>query len=148
MTWKRIAAVAAIVLAAAAFMAGYIPEHQLRMTAEQETVTLRERLRDTEARVRMGQLLGQVLSLREVVIRQNYGQAQDLSSTFFNSVRTEATATPLSEFRDVLNEVLSRRDAITASLTKADPAVGEMLHVIEVRMRGALGYSLPPEGLK
>ena len=78
-------------------------------------------------------------------MRQNYGQAQELSSSFFNSIRAEATATPLNEFRDVLNGVLSRRDSITSSLTKAEPGVVERLHDVEVRMRGALGYSLPPE---
>jgi hypothetical protein len=148
MTWKRIAAVATIVLMTGAFLAGYLPEHQRRTAAEQESVTLRERLAAAEARVRVGQLLGQVLSLREVVMRQNYGQAQDLSSAFFNSVRDEATATPPSEFRDALNDVLSRRDAITASLTRADPGAGEMLHAIAVRMRGVLGYALPPESAK
>lgn len=145
MSWKRIATVAAVVLIGGAFLAGYLPERRLRTAAEREAVTLRERLASAEARVRMGQLLGETLALREVVMRQNYGQAQDLSSSFFNSIRVEATATPLNEFRDVLNDVLSRRDSITSSLTKAEPGVVERLHDIEVRMRGALGYSLPPE---
>jgi hypothetical protein len=140
---KRTAAVAVTVLIAAAFLVGYLPERRLRTAADREVEALREQLAAAEARVRMGRLLGQALTLREVVIRQNYGQAQERSSSFFDGIRAEASATPLSEFRDALNDALLRRDSITASLTKADPAVVEALHAIEVRMRGALGYSLP-----
>jgi hypothetical protein len=145
MSWKRIASIAAIVLLGGAFLAGYVPEYRLRTAAEREAATLRQQLSAAEARVRMGQLLGQALALRDVVTRQNYGQARDLSSSFFDAIRAEAATTPLTEFRDVLNEVLLRRDSVTASLTRADPAVGETLQTIEVRIRGALGYSLPPD---
>jgi hypothetical protein len=93
----------------------------------------------------MGRLLGHVLTIRETVMRQNYGSAQELSSAFFDSVRVEAAAPAPNEFAAVLNEVLSQRDAVTAALTKADPEVGKVLHAIEVRFRRALGYSLPPE---
>lgn len=145
MPWKRIGAIAAIVLVGGAFLAGYLPEHGLRTAAEQQSVALREQLAAAEARVRMGQLLGQALTLREVVMRQNYGQAQALSSSFFNGVSGEVAATPLNEFREPLTEVLSRRDSVTAALTKGDPAAVELLHAIEVRIRSALGYPLPPE---
>lgn len=145
MPWKRIATIAAIVLVGGAFLAGYLPEHRLRTAAEQQSLALRDQLAAAEARVRMGQLLGQALAVREVIIRQNYGQAQELSSAFFDTVRKEAAATPLDQFRSVLNEVLSRRDGITASLTKADPGTVEALHTIEVQMRQALGYPLPQE---
>ena len=147
MPWKRIAAIAVIVLLAGAFLAGYLPEHRLRIIAEQQSLALREQLAAAEARVRMGQLLGRALALREVVNRQNYGQAQELSSAFFDSVRTEAAATPVDEFRSALDEVLSRRDALTAALTKADPATVDVLSTIETRVRRALGYPLPQEGI-
>jgi hypothetical protein len=148
MSWKRIAAIAAIaaiVMAAGAFLAGYLPERRLRRAAEQESVTLRDQLTAAEARVRMGRLLGQALAVREVVVRSNYGQAQELSSAFFDSVRQEAAITPSGEFRPVLNGVLSRRDSVTASLAKAEPAVVEVLRMIEVEMRRALGYAVPQE---
>jgi hypothetical protein len=78
-------------------------------------------------------------------MRQDYGQAQELSSPFFDGVRQESTTTTLTEFRSVLNEVLSRRDAITASLARADPAVLEALRMIDAQMRRALGYPMPRE---
>jgi hypothetical protein len=143
MPLKLIAAITVIVLLGGAFLAGYLPEHRLRLVAEQQSLALREQLAAAEARVRMGQLLGQVLALREVVTRQNYGQAQELSSAFFDSVRTEAAATPLGDYRSALNDVLARRDALTASLTKADPGTVEALSTIEAQVRRALGYPLP-----
>jgi hypothetical protein len=145
MPWKRIAAIAAILLVGGAFLAGYVPQRQLRTAAEQESLMLREQLAAAEARVRMGQLLGQALAVREVVMRQNYGQAQELSSQLFDSVRKESATTTSSEFSAVLNEVLSRRDSITASLAKADPAILEVLLMIEAQLRRALGYPLPQE---
>jgi hypothetical protein len=86
-----------------------------------------------------------VLAINEVVMRQNYGQAQELSSAFFDEVRAEAAATSMDEFRSVLQDVLSRRDSVTALLTKADPSVRDVLHTIEVQIRRVLGYSLPQD---
>jgi hypothetical protein len=142
---RRIAAIVAIVLIGGAFLAGYVPERRLRMAAEQESQGLRDRLDAAEARVRMGQLLGQALAMREVVGRRNFGQAQELSSGFFDSVRTEAAATSSGQFRNDLNDVLSRRDSVTASLAKGDEGVLEVLRAIEVRMRRSLNYPVPEE---
>jgi hypothetical protein len=148
MTRKRIAAIAAIVaivLVGGAFLGGYLPERRRRTAAEQESSALREQLTAAEARVRMGQLLGQALAIRDSVVRQNYGRAQELSSTLFDSVRREAAGMPLDEYRPVLDDVLSRRDSIIASLAKAEPGVLEPLRVIEVQMRRALAYPVPEE---
>jgi hypothetical protein len=79
MSWKRIGAVAALVAIGAAFLAGFLPERRLRLAAEQQSRTVEERLADAETRIRIGQLLGDVLMLKEVTLRQNYGQAQEFS---------------------------------------------------------------------
>jgi hypothetical protein len=145
MPWKRIGAIAAIVVIGVAFLAGYLPEHRMRTAAEQESLSLGERLRAAEAHVRMGQLLGEALTIREIVMRQNYGQAQELSSSFFDRVRQEASTTPVDEFRTTLEGILARRDSITASLTKASSGVLDTLNTIELQLRRVLGYPLPPE---
>ena len=145
MSRNRIAVIAAAVLIVAAFLTGYLPERGRRVTAERESATLREQLTAAEARVRLGQLLGQALAVRDVVVRQNYGQAQEIASAFFDGVRREAAATPVAEFRSVLSEVLSGRDAVTAALVKADPGSVDMLRRIEIEIRDALGYPRPQE---
>ena len=143
MSWNRIGAAAALVLIAGAYLVGYLPEHSLRTAAESEATALRERLGTAEARVRLGRLLGDALTLKEAAMRQNYGQAQDLSSAFFDRVREEATASATGDFQSVLNGILSRRDSITASLTRGDPEVAEVLHSMELQLRRALGYGVP-----
>ena len=145
MRWKRIVTIVVVVLMGGAYVAGYLPEHRLRTEADTRARMLEERLAAAEARTRMGELLGEVLTVREVTTRQNYGQAQELSSSFFDRVRSEAAMTPDSTFRDALNEILARRDSVTAALTKAELGVTETLHTVELRLRRTLGYPLPPE---
>lgn len=50
-----------------AFVAGYWPEHRRRVALEVDAESLRERLADSEARVRVGRLLGEALNIREAV---------------------------------------------------------------------------------
>jgi hypothetical protein len=145
MAWKRIAAIAAIGLIGGAFLARYLPEHRLRTAAEQEAMTLREQLAAAEARGRMGQLLGQTLVVREVVVRQNYGQARELSSAFFDQRPQGSRCQPGRRFPLGAQRGMSRRDSVTASLAKADPGTVEVLHTIELQMRRALGYPVPQE---
>jgi hypothetical protein len=145
MPWKRIVAAAVVLLLGAAFLAGYVPERRLRMAAEEQARLAQDRLAAAEARVRFGELLGEVLTVKEVTMRQNYGQAQELSSSFFDRVRAEASETREMAFREALNEILAKRDAVTAALTKADTGVVETLHTMELRLRRALGYSVSPE---
>jgi hypothetical protein len=142
MPFKYIAVIV-VVLIAGAFLAGYVPQQRLRSSAEQQSRTLGEQLETSEARVRMAGLLGQLLAIEEVVMRQNYGQAQELASRFFDDVGKEAASTPMNEFQSVLRDVLSRRDSVTALLTKADPAVLGLLQAIEEQIRRGLGYPVP-----
>jgi hypothetical protein len=142
---KRNAVIVVVVLIGGAFLAGYLPQHRVRTAAEQQSLAFREQFEAADARVRMSRLLGQVLAIEEVVMRQNYGQAQEMSSAFFDEVRAQTAATPMDEFRSVLQDVLSRRDSVTASLTKADSGVGDVLHMIEVQIRRALDYPVPQD---
>ena len=142
---RGIVAVVAVVLLGAAFLGGYIPEHRQRASAEMEVERLRNRLVVAEDRVRMSELLGRILTIGEVTARQDYGHAQNLSSAFFDAVRAEAATTHDGQLRAGLTEALARRDAVTAALAKADPAALDILHTIELRLRQAMGYPVPPE---
>ena len=138
-------AIAVVAAVAAAYVVGYSPEHRARVAAEEEADALRARLDTAERQVRAGELLGQALTLKEVAIRQNYGQALELSSSFFNAVRIEEARSSGGQLGGTLTEILAMRDAVTAALAKADPTVSDTLHGVELRLRQALGYALPPE---
>jgi len=141
---KRFLAAAVIVVGAAAYVAGYWPEQQRRMALEREVAALRAQVTDLEARVRAGRLLGQLLNVTEAVAALNYGQAQTLSSTFFDDVRTEAARAPGEEMRSALEGVHQRRDAVTSALARGDASVMDTLRTIQLKLRELLGYPVVP----
>ena len=88
-------------------------------------------------------LLGDVLALEEVVANRNYGQAEQLASSFFDAVREEASRTTDDAVRGALNDVQAKRDAVTAALARTDPEVATILKAMEVRLRAGLGLRQP-----
>lgn len=139
---KKYLALLVIVLIVAAYLAGYWPERQRRLAAEGQAKALQAQLDDAQARVRLGGLLARLLTVMDAVGEKNYGQAQALSSAFFDQVREESARAPQAGLKDALEVVLKRRDAVTAGLTQADPAVFAALRQCQTELRNALGY--PP----
>ncbi len=142
MNLKRVIAAVVVLLIGLAYIGGYWPEHRQRVALEADVAALREQLAESEARVRMGRLLGEVLNIREAVVTLNYGQAQELSSRFFDSVRAEASTTPVAAFTAAFEAVLQTRDQVTAALARGDQATGDSLRRSEVQLREALGYPI------
>jgi len=140
---KRFLVLLVIGLVGAAYAAGYWPERQRRVALGEEVRSLEERLAEAEARIRLAGLLARLLTLMDVIGEKNYGQAQALSSAFFDEVRAEASRTA-PPFRDPLEGIIRRRDTVTASLTQADPAALGTLREIQAELRRALGYPPPP----
>jgi hypothetical protein len=140
---KRYFALLVTVLAGLAYLVGYWPEHQRRQALEEQVTNLQVELAEAQARVRLGGLLGQLLAAEDAVAAQNYGQAQALSSRFFDAVRVENTRTGAERFRDPLEKVVRLRDAVTASLTRGDPQALTLLRDGETLVRNALGFPRP-----
>jgi len=121
-----------------------VPQHGGgRQALEGQLTSLRAELAEAQARVRLGGLLGQLLAAEDAVSAQNYGEAQALSSKFFDAVRTEATRTAAGSFKDGLENVIRMRDPVTASLTRGDPQALTLLREAESLVRNALGFSHP-----
>ena len=138
---------AAAVGVGAAYLAGYWPERGQRIAAEGQVEALETKLTLAEAHVRTGALLGRVLTVRELVMRQDYGQALERSSALFDDIRRETTAMPDGQLRDGLTGALTKRDSVTAGLAQGEPGTAAILHDIELELRSALGYEmLPPTG--
>jgi hypothetical protein len=135
---------AAVVGVGAAYVAGYWPERGQRIAAEGQVEALETKLTLAEAHVRTGALLGRVLTVRELIMRQDYGQALERSSALFDDIRREITAMPDGQLRDGLAGALTKRDRVTAGLAKADPGTAAILHDIELELRSALGYEMLP----
>jgi len=140
---KRYFAALLIVLVGLAYLVGYWPEHQRRQALKEQVTSLQVQLAEAQARVRLGGLLGQLLAAEDAVSAQNYGQAQALSSQFFDAVQAEATRTAAGTFKDALEKIVPMRDPVTASLTRGDPQALTFLQDAETLLRNALGFPRP-----
>ena len=140
---KRYFVTLMIVLAGLAYLVGYWPERQRRQALEGQVASLQVQLAEAQARVRLGDLLGQLLAAKDAVSAQNYGEAQALSSRFFDAVRAETARTAAGAFKDALEKVIPMRDPVTASLTRGDPQALTLLQEAETRVRNALGFPRP-----
>lgn len=140
-----------VLLVAGAFVAGYWPQREKLRQAQAEVNELRRQLAESrsevvaaEARARLGRLLGRYLALRDAVASGNFGEAQTLSSPFFDEVRNEAVRAPEPTARAALEAALIRRDAVTAGLARGEGSIREVLVPIERELRSALGYPVQP----
>jgi type II secretory pathway pseudopilin PulG len=147
---RKVLAVLAVLLIAGAFVAGYWPQRQRLIQAQAEAAEARRQLSEARselavaaAKARLGLLFGEFLTLQDAVVTGNYGEAQTLSSPFFDRVRSEAGKVSDAKTRTALDAVLMRRDAVTAGIARGEGSVREVLVPIETELRRALGYPLP-----
>jgi hypothetical protein len=147
---KRLLAVFVALLVTGAFVAGYWPQRAARLRAEQGAAEARRQLDElrtelarAEARDRRGRLFGQLLALQDAVANGNFGEAQLLSTPFFDGVRDEAARASDAAVRTSLDAILMRRDTLTAALARGEGSAREILLPIERELRRALGYPLP-----
>jgi len=131
-----------VVLIAAAYVAGFWPQRERVSALQAENAALQQRVDAAEAHVRAGRLLGELLTLKEIVQDLNYGQARGLSSPFFEHVRAEAGRTNAA-LKPALESILAVRDPVTVALTQGDAAALGHLRESERRLRQALGYPVP-----
>jgi len=130
----------AILLLVIAYVAGYWPQHSQLTEAQSRITALETRLSDADDRIRLGEVLGKLLRLREALASQNFGQAASLSSSFFDSVRDEALRTKQANVKQLLDTLQKSRDTVTTSIARADVAAATVINGQEVTLRQALGY--------
>jgi len=147
---RKLLVVLVVLLVAGAFVAGYWPQREARLRAEQEAGEARRQLAEVraelaraEAQNRRGLLFGRLLALQDAVANGNFGEAQALSTPFFDGVRDEAARASDGAVRASLDAILMRRDTVTAGLARGEGSVRETLLPIEREVRRAVGYPLP-----
>jgi len=70
------------------------PQHRRLAESQGQVRSLQERLTSAESRVRLGEILGQLLQLSDAVRAKNFGQAATLSSAFFDPVKGGCSRQP------------------------------------------------------
>lgn len=115
-----------------AFLAGFVPQFRAASSARNELQTAKaelEQLRREAARSRLRDLAA--LLLYEVAQR-NFGIAAQHSTALFDGIR-EFAASGAEAGNESLRQALASRDAVTAGLASADPAVQtEVLRVFHL----------------
>ncbi|OFW26843.1 MAG: hypothetical protein A3H97_15000 [Acidobacteria bacterium RIFCSPLOWO2_02_FULL_65_29] len=137
---KRAITIAVLVVVALAYIAGYWPQHQRLTDAQAQLQETQNRLAVAEGRIRLGEVLGQLFRLSDAVAAKNYGEAATLSSSFFDSVRVEASRADKPDVMATLQAILNTRDQVTTAIAGMDLSLSTVLKEQERALRLALGY--------
>lgn len=132
---KKVLAMVALVLLGAAYLGGYWPQHQQLRAAQDNAAQAQQQLASVQVVARICRLENNLLNLLGQTENQNYGDARSLSQAFFDNLRHEADRDQNTPFKADLEGILAQRDAITAGLTKADPATATALRQILAQMQ-------------
>jgi hypothetical protein len=111
-----------LVTALAAFLLGFAPQYLQKERLRSDLAAANQRALSAEQAVRMGELRDLCGLMLMEVLRQNYGIAKDYAARYFDSLGAAAGATDDAARKKGLEELLTRRDAVTALLAQGDPA--------------------------
>lgn len=129
-----------LMIIALAYVAGFWPEHRRLSAARTEIRTLHDRLSSADDRMRASEVLGQLMRLTDAVAARNYGDAATLSSSYFDTVRAEASRTGHPALKGALENILRTRDRVTTAIAQTDRTLAGTLKDQERTLRRALGY--------
>jgi len=122
MPMKKVGLVVAVLLLAGAYVGGYWPQRQKLQEAEKNRAQASQQLASAQTVVHITRLENDLVALVDQTQNQNYGEAQKLSSRFFNDLRAELDRSPNASYRQTLETIFAHRDAVTSGLTRADAA--------------------------
>jgi type II secretory pathway pseudopilin PulG len=119
---KKVVVVLGILLLAGAYLGGYWPQRQKLQEAQKNSAQAAQQLTSAQAVVHITRLENDLVALVDQTQNQNYGEAQKLSSHFFDDLRVELDRSTNTPYRQTLETIFARRDAVTSGLTRADAA--------------------------
>jgi hypothetical protein len=101
-----------VLLLVAAYVAGYWPQRGLKNDlAAAKSVTHACRLQD------------ELMDILDQVQSQNYGTGQQIAGQFFNDLHNQIDDPAYASYRQNLQAILDRRDAVISALAKADGSI-------------------------
>jgi hypothetical protein len=101
----------------------YLRHRSFRESAE----ATQQRLETTERELRLARLQLQLASVLMEVERKNFGNARDVSSKFFDELRSVAGSAQSPDQKSRLDAVLGKRDEVTAAITEMKPETPDLL---------------------
>lgn len=112
-------------LMAAAFLGGWIPMYVRNRGLEQTVQETEDRLSQAKEEQRLALLEGQLGMVLVEVDRKNFGNALQLSSSFFDGLSETLPGVANEGMREELKKILGRRDQITTALSTLAPEAGD-----------------------
>jgi hypothetical protein len=122
--------VTGLVILLLVFFLGFVPQYLDKRHIQSELATSVEKLKMSELRDLAGMMLLEGL-------RQNYGLARDYSSQYFEKLGETSEQVDDPTLKAALQELLSNRDMLTASLSKAAPGSASQLQAIFAKTQAA-----------
>jgi len=135
-TWTLIV----LILIAAAFLGGWIPEWLAARRAAQEAASARVGVAQLESQRDLARLEGKLGLVMYEANRNNFADASTRATDFFNGLTAalqKPAAAAVSKEAE-LRSILARRDDIGADLARADQAVKQKLADMYVQYDAAL----------
>ena len=102
------------------FLLGYVPSCVGARSAEEQRAELEQKLK-------MAELRGQLGMASYEANRNNYANATEFSTNFFNGLRNAIDSAEDDTVKKRLQAMMALRDEITTNLAQADPVVKEKL---------------------
>jgi hypothetical protein len=131
---KRAGIIIGIILILVAYVFGYWPEHQATLQVRQQLKAVSARLDEAQSRMYLCHLHIHLLAIIRQAEAKNYGNAANLSSSFFDEVREHVAGAKDPQLKSALQSILQQRDAVTSALAKGDPNAIALLKPLEDTM--------------
>ncbi len=116
------------------FLLGYgivfLEKRQLEQSSEATRQQLQAALDDAEDRARIGSVANQLGVILIEVERNNYGNAQELATQFFDDLNELSRSAHDASTRERLSQVVRRRDEITTDLATLNAETKTKLQAI------------------
>lgn len=117
---KKVLFLIVLILFIGFYIAGYWPQHEQVTQLQHDNAYLHQQVSAAQSAAYMCQLENEMLNLLDQAKAQNYGNAQKLAGQFFNDLQKEISRVPNAPYTPTLQNIQSNRDAVIASLARAD----------------------------
>lgn len=115
------------IVAVLAFTAGYWPQHQKYLNANEDLRSSDRQMREAMSSLRIYYLENIMLQVLDRTAHNEQQEAQDLVKQFFIEVRADMARPDMTKYSAELKNILDKSDLIEESVGKEDPASRDVL---------------------
>jgi hypothetical protein len=129
--------ITAVVLLLGVFLVGFVPQYMAKRQLQEQVREFTETNTSLQRSVQLSDLERIAGMMLIEVLRQNFGLATELSSSYFTKLSALLNETTEAELKTALEQLAADRDSITASLAQADSMSSARVQDLLVRTNAA-----------